>query len=147
MVFHHDLALLVVRQRGILTELRLKKDMAALELAEQQAGRSFNLFVDLSGLRTIRLDLHRVFDAAMRRPLTYAARSSVKSAFYALSADAVRVAKVYAVVTARSPMEVRVFDDLSAAAKWLNVSLEELQLDAGRNLPRDDSPLTGSDNR
>jgi hypothetical protein len=35
--------------------------MAALELAEQQAKRPFNRFVDLSGLRTIRLSFHQLF--------------------------------------------------------------------------------------
>lgn len=129
MVFHHDLGLLIIRPRGILTELRLKKDMAALELAEQQAERPFDRFIDLSGLRTIRLSLRQVFDGALRRRLTYAAYPPVKSAFYALSPDAVKLARVYALVTAHSPIQVRVFDDLPPAAKWLNISLEELQLD------------------
>ena len=58
MIFHHDLNLLVVRPRGILTEKRreekrreekrVDKDIAFLDAAEDEADKPFNRFTDTS---------------------------------------------------------------------------------------------------
>lgn len=54
----------------------------------------------------------------------------MKSAFYVSSSDAEHYAKLHAVLTDHSPLQLSVFTELAAAAKWLGVPVELLMTKA-----------------
>lgn len=128
-LFHHDLHLMVFRPRGIVTRKRLDAVIKTLELAEDRDERQFNRFTDLSKLDAIDVDFSTMFRFSLHRRLAYSRRLPVKSAVYVTSSEAVRVAKIHALLTDFSALKVRLFDSVAAAAKWLDVSLETLELD------------------
>ena len=134
MIFHHDLHLLVFRPRGILTEKRVDKDLAIFELAEDQVEAPFNRFTDLSKVKAIRLNFQQIFRISLHRRLKYGKRPAVKSAFYITTAEAARIVKTHALLTGYSPIQVQMFEDLEPAAKWLGVSVEDLQMGSGASL-------------
>jgi hypothetical protein len=126
-LFHQDLRLMVWRPRGVLNEKCVKAIVAFLEVAEKRADKAFNRFSDLSKLEAIDLDLHFVLSVSIHRRLVYAKYPPVKSAFYVTSPAAARIVKIPAIMTDQSPLQVSVFEDLAAAAKWLGVSKETLE--------------------
>jgi hypothetical protein len=127
-LFHYDLHLLVYRPRGIMTDKRLDQLIETLEREENKAVQPFNRFTDLSKLDAIDVHFQTVFRFSLHRRLFYKDRPAVKSAIYVTSEAAARIVKIHAVLTDCSPLKVRIFDDLSAAAKWLGVTVEDLQI-------------------
>src|SRR5882724_6565007 len=71
------------------------------------------------------LNFNYVFHIALYRRLSYAG-GEVKSAFYVSSSDAEHYAKLHALLTDHSPLQVSIFTDREAAAKWLDVPIETL---------------------
>src|SRR5438094_941530 len=71
------------------------------------------------------LNFNYVFHIALYRRLSYAG-GKVKSAFYVASSDAEHYAKLHALLTDHSPLQVSIFTDRAAAAKWLGVPIELL---------------------
>jgi hypothetical protein len=130
MIFHHDLHLLVLRPRGVVTQKRVDKDIAFLEAAEDEAEKPFNRFTDVSKADVTHLHFRDVFRISLHRRLRYGKGPPVKSAFYVTSAEAARIVKTHALLTNYSPLRVEMFEELPAAAKWLGVSLEDLQIGA-----------------
>ena len=128
-IFHHDVRLMVFRPRGIITEEWVNRAIELLEKEEDRAEKPFNRFSDLSKADAIDLDFQFMFRVSLHRRLVYAGHASVKSAFYVTSEAAARIVKIHALVTDHSPLKVKMFEDLAAAAKWLGVSLETLELD------------------
>ena len=126
-IFHHDLRLMVYRPRGIINEKEVKRIVEFLEREEDRAERPFNRFTDNSKLEAIDLDFHFVFRISLHRRLVYAKRPPVKSAFYVNSPAVARVVKLHAIITDHSPLQVKMFKDFAAAAKWLGVSVETLE--------------------
>ena len=126
-VFHHDLRLMVYRPRGIINEKEVKRIVEFLEREEDRDERPFNRFTDNSKLEAIDLDFHFVFRISLHRRLVYANRPPVKSAFYVNSPALARVVELHAIVTDHSPLQVKMFNDFAAAAKWLGVSVETLE--------------------
>jgi hypothetical protein len=131
-VFHHDSCLMVFRPRGVITEKRVQKNIKMLEVAENSARKPFNRFTDLSKVEAIHLEFGVMFRISLHRRLVYAKHPPVKSAFYVTDNEAARIVKIHAVLTNYSPLRVRMFHDLHAAAKWLDVSVETLELDPWR---------------
>jgi len=127
-LFHHDLRLMVFRPRGVLDEKRVDEIVAFLENEEKRAHNPFDRFSDLSKLDIIDLNFHHVFRVSLHRQLNYAKRLSVKSAFYVTCQEAADIVKLHATVTEGSPLQVAMFEDLAAAAKWLGVSVEDLEV-------------------
>jgi hypothetical protein len=128
-LFHHDLHLMVFRPRGIVTEKRLNAVIEVLELAEDRDEKPFHRFTDLSKLDAIDVDFRTMFRFSLHRRLAYSRRLPVKSAIYVTSSGAGRLAKIHALLTDYSPLKVRLFESVAAAAKWLHVSVETLELD------------------
>ena len=128
-IFHHDVRLMVFRPRGIITEEWVNRAIELLEKEEDRAEKPFNRFSDLSKADAIDLDFKFMFRVSLHRRLVYAGHAPVKSAFYVTSEAAARIVKIHALVTDHSPLKVKMFEDLAAAAKWLGVSLETLELD------------------
>ena len=65
------------------------------------------------------------YHIALYRRLWYAA-GKVKSAFYVASSDAAHYARLHALLTVHSSLQVSIFTDREAAAKWLGVPIELL---------------------
>jgi hypothetical protein len=127
--FQPDLNLMVWQPRGILDEPHVEQLISLLEHTEDEAERPFNRYTDLSRLDAVELTFKYVLKVSLYRRLVYGERSIVKSAFYAVDRATARVALTHATVTAYSPLQVKVFLRKSSAAKWLGVSITDLELD------------------
>src|SRR5438132_5247769 len=120
-----DANLFIWRPRGVLSEALVNQIIVFVREQEDTLGRSFNRFTDLSALDAVDLNFDYVFHISLYRRLWYAG-GKVKSAFYVSSSDAEHYAKLHAVLTDHSPLQVSVFTELGAAAKWLGVPIELL---------------------
>jgi hypothetical protein len=125
-LFRKDLSLILWRPRGILDESTVNEMVAFTETVEKRNRQPLNRFVDLSALGAVDLNFKFVFHVALGRRLSAAPRPAVKSAFYVTSPATSHYAKLHAVLTDYSPLDVRLFTDRAAAAKWLGVPLEAL---------------------
>jgi hypothetical protein len=120
-----DASLFIWRPRGVLNEGLVNNIVVFVRKQEETLGRPFNRFTDLSAVDTVDLNFDYVFHIALYRRLSYAG-SKVKSAFYVSSPDAKHYAKLHALLTDHSPLQVSIFTDRAAAAKWLGVPVESL---------------------
>src|SRR6266581_4181239 len=123
--FLEEAHLLIWRPRGILDEAAVNRVLVDLLKREAAAAKPFNRFSDLSLLESFHLTFNYVFHIALYRRLSYAG-GKVKSAFYVSSSDAEHYAKLHALLTDHSPLQVSIFTELEAAAKWLGVPIELL---------------------
>ena len=121
-----DAHLLIWRPRGVLNEALVNKILAFLADQEGKLGRSFNRFTDMSALDAVDLSFKYVFHVALYRRLSRAGRATLKSAVLVTTPEMARYIKLHALMTDRSPLQVSVFTELGAAAKWLGVSIEIL---------------------
>ena len=122
-----DARLFVWRPRGVLTEAVLNKVLAYVVAQEGRFDRPFNRFTDLSLLDAVDLTFKYVFHFALYRRLSRIGREPLKSAILVTTPEIARYVKLHALVTDRSPLQVRIFKDYEAAAKWLGVPLELLK--------------------
>jgi hypothetical protein len=127
--FHPDLNLLVWQPRGILDEPHVDQLIRLLEQAEDKAERPFNRYTDLSTLDAVELTFDYVFRVSLYRKVVYGERPIVKSAFYVVDRATAELAITHAVVSVDSPLRVKVFLHKGAAARWLDVSEADLELD------------------
>ena len=114
------------KPHGILDEVIVKEIVAFIDAAEERASKPFNRFADLSALEMVDLNFKFVFYIGLHRRLAPAPHSPVKSAFYVTSPATAHYAKLHAMVTGYSPLDVAVFTEREAAAKWLCVPAEVL---------------------
>jgi len=124
--FQEDIRLLVWRPRGLLNEAAINKILGALEDLEAKLQEPFNRFFDTLGHDEVELNFRYVIHVSLHRRLSYAGRPPVKSAILATDAAMVHYAKLHAVLTQGSPINVRVFQKREDAAQWLGVPLEVL---------------------
>lgn len=122
-----DASLFIWRPRGILDEAEVNKVLVDLIRRETTAEKPFNRFSDLSLVESFSLTFKYVFHVALHRRLSYVGRGPIKSAFYVTNPEAVRVIKLYALLTDLSPLEVEMFETREAAAKWLGAPVGSLQ--------------------
>ena len=125
-LFRKDLFLMLWKPRGILDEAVVNEIVVFIETAEARAGKPFNRFADLSAPDAVDLNFKFVFHIALHRRLSYAPKPAVKSAFYVTSPATTHYIKLHAILTDYSPLDVALFTDRAAAAKWLGVPLEAL---------------------
>ena len=126
--FVEEARLLIWRPRGILDEAAVNKVLVDLLRREAMATKPFNRFCDLSAVESFHLTFRYVFHVALHRRLSYAGRGPIKSAFYVTHPEAAHLVKIHAVMTDYSPLNVEMFEDREAAAKWLGVPVESLML-------------------
>jgi len=124
--FHKNACLLVYRPRGLLNESAINKVLSALEDLEAELQEPFNRFSDTAAADEIELNFKYVIQFSLHRRLSYAGRPSVKSAILATDSTMIHYAKLHAVLTQGSPINVRIFKDRKEAAKWLGVPVELL---------------------
>jgi hypothetical protein len=119
--------LFIWRPRGVLEEAQVNKILSFLINQEKISEKSFNRFTDTSGLEAIHLTFKYVFHVALYRRLSRVGQPVVKSAFLVTDPQIGRYLKLHALVTDRSPLQVRLFKERTAAAKWLGVKPELLE--------------------
>ena len=125
--FHPAPRLMVYRPQGILTEDRLQAIVEFLEKAEDKAKAPFHRFTDLSKLDALDIDFKTMIRISLHRRLSYGQYPAIKSAFYVTSPAAARVVKVHVILTDHSPLQAKMFKELDAAAKWLEVPRSTLE--------------------
>jgi len=118
-----DAKLFIWRPRGVLSEAVLNKILAYLVLQEGRFGRSFDRLTDLTSIDAVDLTFKYVFHFALYRRLSRIGREPLKSAILPASPELARYVKLHALITDRSPLKVKIFQDYEAAAKWLDVSV------------------------
>jgi len=124
--FHEDIWLVVWRPRGIVDEAAVNKVLVDLLRRETMSAQPFNRYCDLSAIESFHLAFKYVFHVALHRRLSYAGRAPVKSAFYVTHPEAAHLVRIHALLTDYSPLEVEMFEEREAAAKWLGVPIESL---------------------
>jgi len=133
--FLEEAHLLVWRPRGILDEAAVNKVLVDLLRREAMAAKPFNRFCDLSAIESFHLTFRYIFHVALHRRLSYAGRGPIKSAFYVTHPEAAHLVKIHALMTDYSPLNVEMFEEREAAAKWLGVSVESLMPKASGTAP------------
>ncbi|HEV2842987.1 MAG TPA: hypothetical protein VGW39_16825 [Chthoniobacterales bacterium] len=88
--------------------------IAFIDIAESRASKPFDRFTDMSALDMVDLNFRFVFEIALHRRLTAASKPGVKSAFYVTSPATAHYAKLHAMLTDYSPLDVSLFTDRAA---------------------------------
>src|SRR6266540_2911430 len=124
--FHDDIHLLIYRPHGVIDEAAVKKVVSVLEDLEAKLQKPFNRFSDTLGADEVELNFKYVIQVSLCRRLSYAGHPPVKSAILATDSTMIHYARLHALLTQGSPINVRVFQDLKEAAEWLGVFVERL---------------------
>src|SRR5437660_1997103 len=128
--FHDDIRLLIYRPRGVIDEAAVQKVVDVLEDLEAKLQKPFNRFSDTLAADEVELNFKYVIQVSLCRRLAYAGHPPVKSAILARDSTMIHYARLHALLTQGSPINVRVFKDRSEAAEWLNVPIERLVVTA-----------------
>jgi hypothetical protein len=124
--FHDDIRLLVYRPRGIIDETAVKRVVSVLEDLEAKLQKPFNRFSDTLAADEVELNFKYVIQVSLCRRLSYAGHPPVKSAILATDSTMIHYARLHALLTQGSPINVRIFRDRKEAAEWLRVPIERL---------------------
>ena len=124
--FHEDIRLLIYRPHGVINEQAVKKVISILEDLEARLREPFNRFSDTLGADEVELNFKYVIQVSLCRRLSYAGHPPVKSAILATDSTIIHYARLHALLTQGSPINVRVFKDRQETAEWLNVPIERL---------------------
>jgi hypothetical protein len=125
--FHDDISLLIYRPRGVLDEAAVKRVVDVLEDLEEKLQKPFNRFSDTLAADEVELNFKYVIQVSLCRRLSYAGHPPVKSAILATDATMIHYARLHALLTQGSPINVRVFKDRQGAANWLGLPIERLE--------------------
>ena len=129
--FHEDIRLLIYRPHGVIDEAAVKKVVDVLEELEAKLQKPFNRFSDTLEADEVELNFKYVIQVSLCRRLSYAGHPPVKSAILATDATMIHYARLHALLTQGSPINVRVFKDREEAADWLGVTVERLMPSGG----------------
>jgi hypothetical protein len=124
--FHEDIRLVVWRPRGLVNKATVNKIITVLGELETALKEPFNRFSDTVGADAVDLNFEYIIHVSLYRRSFYGKRPPIKSAILATDATLIHYGKVHALLTQGSPINVRVFQDRSEAAGWLNVPIELL---------------------
>jgi hypothetical protein len=124
--FHDDISLLIYRPRGVVDEAAVKKIVSVLEDLEEKMQRPFNRFSDTLEADEVELNFKYVIQVSLCRRLSYAGHPPVKSAILARDSTMIHYARMHALLTQGSPINVHVFKDRKEAADWLQLPVERL---------------------
>ena len=124
--FHEDIRLLIYRPRGVIDEAAVKKVVDVLEDLEAKLQKPFNRFSDTLEVDEVELNFKYVIQVSLCRRLAYAGHPPVKSAILARDSTMIHYARLHALLTQGSPINVHVFRDRAEAAQWLDLPIERL---------------------
>ena len=128
--FHEDIHLLVYRPRGLLNEAVVNKIIKVIGELEAKLKEPFNRFFDTLGHDDVELNFRYVIHVSLYRRLTYVKWPPIKSAILATDSTIIHYAKLHALLTQGSAINVRIFQDRQEAAQWLGVPIALLMPDA-----------------
>lgn len=126
--FYEDIHLIVYRPHGVIDEAGVKKVVSVLEDLEAKLEKPFNRFSDTLAADEVELNFKNVIEFSLCRRLSYAGHPPVKSAILATDSTMIHYARLHALLTQGSPINVRVFKDRREAADWLGVPHERLEM-------------------
>jgi hypothetical protein len=121
--FHEDIRLLVYRPRGLLNEATVNKIIKVIGELEAKLKEPFNRFFDTLGHNEVELNFRYVIHVSLYRRLTYVKWPPIKSAILATDSTIIHYAKLHALLTQGSAINVRIFQDRQEAAQWLNAPI------------------------
>jgi len=124
--FYEDVRLLVYRPKGRLNKTTVNKIVFIVEELEAKSRESFNRFFDTLGHDEVELNFKYVIQISLHRRRSYAGRPPMKSAILATDSTIIHYARLHALLTQGSPINVRIFQDREKAAEWLGVPLQRL---------------------
>ena len=124
--FHEDIRLLAFRPHGVIDEAAVKRVVSILEDLEAKLQKPFNRFSDTLAADEVELNFKYIIQVSLCRRLSYAGHPPVKSAILATDSTMLHYARLHALLTQGSPINVRVFQDRKEAADWLGVFVERL---------------------
>jgi hypothetical protein len=124
--FYEDISLLVHRPHGSLNKGVVSRIVAVVGELEYSLQQPFNRFFDTAEADEVDLNFEYMIQISLYRRCVYAGRPPIKSAILATDSTAIHYARLHAVLTQGSPINVRVFHDRKEAAQWLDVPIEIL---------------------
>jgi hypothetical protein len=124
--FYEEIRLLIYRPHGLIDETAVKKIVSIVEDLEAELQEPFNRLADTLEADEVELNFKYVIQVSLCRRLSYAGRPPVKSAILATDSTMIHYARLHALLTQGSPINVRVFKDRQEAADWLNVPIDRL---------------------
>jgi len=125
--FHAEQRLMVWRPRGVLDEKMVSEITTFIGSVEAISKDPFDRFTDTTLVNAINLSFDYMFHTALYRRKICAGHPKVKSAFLVKWGKSDHQVKLYALLTENSSLDVKLFEELGAAAKWLNVPAALLQ--------------------
>ena len=128
--FLEDAGLLIYRPCGCLDETIINKILNVIGQLEARRKEPFNRFLDTLAADEVELNFRYVIHVSLYRRMTYKNRPRVKSAILATDSSMIHFARLHALLTQGSPINVRVFQDRVEAAEWLEVPVELLGAEA-----------------
>ena len=127
--FDDEIRLLIYRPHGVIDERAVNKVVSVLEDLEAKLQKPFNRFLDGLAADEVELNFKYIIQVSLCRRLSYSGRPPVKAAILATDSTMIHYARLHALLTQGSPINVRVFKDRQEAADWLDVPLERLTTD------------------
>ncbi|PYK11897.1 MAG: hypothetical protein DME65_05810 [Verrucomicrobia bacterium] len=127
--FCEDIHLIVWRPRGLVDKAAVNKIITALGELETALKEPFNRFSDTVAADAVDLNFEYIIHVSLYRRSFYDKRPPIKSAILATDATLIHYAKVHALLTQGSPINVRVFQDRKEVAQWLGVPIVRLMAD------------------
>src|SRR5438046_6794145 len=128
--FYEDIRLIVWRPRGLLSREAVNKIITIIGELETTLEEPFNRFSDTVGAHEVDLNFEYIIHVSLYRRSFYGKRPPITSAILATDETLIHYAKVHALLTQGSPINVRVFQDRKEAAQWLGVPIAILMADA-----------------
>ena len=124
--FYEDIRLIVWRPCGLVDKATVNRIITVLGELETAWKEPFNRFSDTVAADAVDLNFEYIISVSLYRRRFYGKRPPIKSAILATDATLIHYGKVHALLTQGSPINVRVFQDRSDVAQWLNVPIERL---------------------
>lgn len=124
--FLEDVRLLIYRPVGCLDEAVVNRILNVMGRLEARQKEPFNRFFDTLATDEIELNFRYVIHVSLYRRMSYADRPPVKSAILATDSTMIHYARLHALLTTGSPINVRIFQDRAEAAEWLEIPMERL---------------------
>jgi hypothetical protein len=131
--FYEDIRLIVWRPHGLVDKAAVNKIITVIGELETKLEEPFNRFSDTLRADAVDLNFEYIIHVSLYRRSFYGKRPPIKSAILAADATLIHYAKVHALLTQGSPINVRVFQDRKEAAQWLGVPIATLMADTDQH--------------
>jgi hypothetical protein len=131
--FYEDIGLIVWRPRGLVDKSAVNKIITVIGELESTSKEPFNRFSDTVRADAVDLNFEYIIHVSLYRRSFYGKRPPIKSAILATDETLIHYAKVHALLTQGSPINVRVFQDRMEAAQWLGVPIATLMADVDQH--------------